>query len=127
VESDKQGYNDRGCNGLASGVHNLLYSSFQLHTLLSIDDASSACGLKSKMSNYVPFDDDFLSDLEREFGLLHPGDSNDEWDDLDLDLEGFCLVAPFIFGERKSYWVHKPKDWSEHIEHLQHTDRFHCK
>jgi hypothetical protein len=47
------------------------------------------------MSNYVLFDDDLLSDLEKKFGLLHPEDSNDEWDDLDLDLEGFCLVAAF--------------------------------
>jgi hypothetical protein len=80
------------------------------------------------MSDFVPFDNDFLSDLEKEFGLLHPRDSNDEWDDLDLDLEGFCLVAAFLFGERASFWVHKRKDsWAEHIEYLEHTDRIHCK
>jgi hypothetical protein len=45
------------------------------------------------MSDYVLFHDDFLSDLEKEFELSHPEDSNDEWDDLDLDLEGVCLVA----------------------------------
>jgi hypothetical protein len=66
-------------------------------------------------------------DLEKQFGLLHPEDSNDEWDDLDLDLEGFCLVAAFLFGERKSYWVHKHKDCLLHVEHLQHTNRLHCK
>jgi hypothetical protein len=79
------------------------------------------------MSNYVPFNDDFLLDLEKEFGSLRPEDSNDEWDDLDLDLEGFCLVAAFLFGERKSYWAHKCKDWLQHVKHLQHTDRFDCK
>jgi hypothetical protein len=79
------------------------------------------------MSDYVLFQDDFLSDLEKEFGLSHPEDSNDEWDDLDLDLEGFCLMASFLYGERQSYWVHERMDWSQHVKHLQHTDRFHCK
>jgi hypothetical protein len=65
--------------------------------------------------------------LEKEFELLHLEDSNDEWDDLDLDLEGFCLMGAFLFGERKSYWAHKCKDWSQHFERLQHTGRFHCK
>ncbi len=79
------------------------------------------------MSDYVLFDDDFLSDLEKEFGLSHPEYSNDGWDDLDLALEGFCLVAAFLFGDGQSYWAHKRMDWSQHVKHLQHTDRFHCK
>jgi hypothetical protein len=79
------------------------------------------------MSDYVLFHDDFLLDLEKEFWLSHPEDSNDEWDDVDLDLQGFCLVAAFLHGDRHSYWVHERMDWSQHVKHLQHTDRFHCK